>query len=228
MRLLTIAMLFNLFQLAVFGGHDGVEAAAAAQSSPATVAQTLARLRANYPTPMTKAQAGALLNEVAWTHRADGWALLGKKSGNNCPIPGGALVSCDFLLNATTLRGWDALADSEGAGKPMKMDGAGDDMSAAIGGGARSVVLPVAPAGGGPAGGGPAEPPVVVPVEDLKPHIKALEDQVDALIGAVTALKSELAAQRDALNNFDKRLTDVVPATCSASLFGLPVSCRIN
>jgi hypothetical protein len=80
---------------------------------------TLVELRKTYPTPMSGDQLGALLNAVAWTHRADGYGLLSKPTGANCRQPQtGTLVSRDILMLAGSGRIFDVLIDAEGKGTP--------------------------------------------------------------------------------------------------------------
>jgi len=49
-----------------------------------------------YPTPE---QLGVLLNAVAWAHRAEGWGLSAKPSGNSVPAPDGTRIAADILHN---------------------------------------------------------------------------------------------------------------------------------
>lgn len=90
---------------------------------------TLKRLRSGYGTPMTPAENAALLNDTAYTHRSEGWGVLSKDSGSNCPRSDGAMISRDILLNKTTRVWVDCLQDSEGIGKPMWDENPGADMS---------------------------------------------------------------------------------------------------
>ena len=116
---------------------------------------TLKRLRPEYSTPMSREQAAALLNRVAWEHRADGLTLLGKTQGNNCPLPvTGQLISCDFVVYSTTLQGYDVLIGWDTAGTPSWQGP--EDLTSAINSGARSIVFPVNPSL-------PSEPPVPPP-----------------------------------------------------------------
>jgi hypothetical protein len=76
--------------------------------------QTLQCARAGYPHPMSAGQRGALLNLVAWHHRAAGWGLHLKPGGNNCPQPRtGTLVSCDILVHGPSGGVYDVLLDEE-------------------------------------------------------------------------------------------------------------------
>lgn len=79
---------------------------------------TLQRFRAEYPTPMSRPQIGELLNRVAWEHRAEGWGLLKKSGGSNCPAPQGVAISCDILIHAPTILHFDVLSDAENTAGP--------------------------------------------------------------------------------------------------------------
>lgn len=86
---------------------------AAPTAAQTSLLPTLQRFRSEYPTPMSPAQLAELLNRVAWEHRADGWGLLRKDSGNRCPAPQQVFVSCDFLFHLPTLHGFDVLIASD-------------------------------------------------------------------------------------------------------------------
>jgi hypothetical protein len=92
---------------------------AAAQTS---LLPTLQRIRPEYPTPMSPGQLAELLNRVAWEHRAEGWGLLRKPSGNRCPAPQGVDVACDILVHAPSVRHFDVLIDTAGAAAPAWQD----------------------------------------------------------------------------------------------------------
>lgn len=109
-----------------------------------TPLETLTRLRATYPTPMTKPQIGELLNKTAWYWRESGLALLGKPAGNNCPTPGGVLVSCDFLVYVGTHEAYDVFLDVDFSAAPV-WNGPDPHVPLLIAGELRSVVLPVEP-----------------------------------------------------------------------------------
>ena len=66
---------------------------------------------------MSAAQQAALLNEVVYPHRSEGWGLEKKDGGNTCPQPTtGIRIACDILRFGNL--GMDVLNDAEGAGIP--------------------------------------------------------------------------------------------------------------
>src|SRR5436190_1561525 len=72
--------------------------------------------RAKYPDgPIPAATIAKILNAVAWAHRAEGWGMLQKGSGNSCPIAG-MFVSCDILIHKPSVTHWDVLNNAEGDG----------------------------------------------------------------------------------------------------------------
>lgn len=73
--------------------------------------------RANYGTPMTPAQLASLLNTVAWKNQSNGWGLLSKPSGNNCPFASGP-IACDILFHEPSGLHYDVLSDAEGVATP--------------------------------------------------------------------------------------------------------------
>jgi len=80
--------------------------------------QTLTALRNTYPTPMSNDQLGLLLNAVAWHHRGEGYGLLKKPSGANCPQPQtGFRISRDILMQPDGTI-YDVLIDAEGDATP--------------------------------------------------------------------------------------------------------------
>lgn len=134
----------------------------------ANLQSDVARARAKYPTPMSPAQQAAVVNEVAWLHRAEGWAVLGKPGGNNCPQPRtGTPLSCDFLVYKPSLSGFDVLSDAEGAGR-VQWDGPKPGVLTS------QVVEAVEPEGA-------IEPPPPPPTGDLEARIQALEARVAKL-----------------------------------------------
>jgi hypothetical protein len=149
-------------------------------SAPAIAQSNLqsdvAAARAKYPTPMSAAQQAAVVNEVAWKHRAEGWAVLGKPGGNNCPQPRtGAPLSCDFLVYKPTLSGFDVLSDAEGAGR-VQWDGPKPGVAAS------QVVEAVEPEGA-------VEPPPPPPPGDFVTH-----DEMRAAFEALSARIAKIEA----------------------------------
>ena len=127
---------------------------------PDAIFATLKAVRPKYPTPLGQLGA-ALLNEVAWIHRSEGWGLESKTGGNVCEQPTtGRTCGCDILR--TTTRGWDVLQDTEGAAVPIQSDSGPAEPS--------RFVAPVAP----PDIIDPPDPPA----SDLAARVTALEAQV--------------------------------------------------
>lgn len=87
---------------------------------PETVFATLQAVCAAYPYAVvqTAADLGAILNRVAWTHRADGWGLSRKDFGTCVPSPVG-LIAEDVLHHQPSNFHWDVLAGA-GVGQPLK------------------------------------------------------------------------------------------------------------
>lgn len=81
-----------------------------AQDLPADVCATLRTERGSAPIE-SNAQLGAMLNRVAWTHRAQGLGLSRKTAGNFCPSPAG-LIACDILELPTGVA-WDVFVGAE-------------------------------------------------------------------------------------------------------------------
>ncbi len=83
-----------------------------------TPLETLQTLRPLYPTPMSNAQLGEMLNDTAWLHRSEGYGLCKKPAGGNCPQPQtGFLVARDILMLQDG-RIYDCLIDAEGQAIP--------------------------------------------------------------------------------------------------------------
>jgi len=200
-----------------------IKVAQAQQCTDPALICTLKSLRPNYPTRMTEVQFGELLNTAVWKHRAEGFALLGKAGGNNCPTPAGVDISCDFIIKQVNgvWRGWDVLSDAGdgGLGNVTGLSGTGEDMTDAINSGARSVVQatgdgPVDPPGGTPGPPGPQGP---------KGDKGDSGDSADT--GALTGRLNTLEAELEALKNRP------VPTGCKATInlgFRIPVSCSLT
>ena len=138
----------------------------------------LKRLRAEYPTPLSKAQIGELLTRTA--QFAPGWALLAKPAGNNCPAMG-TKVSCDYIVDANTGQGYDVLLDSEGAATPRWNKGTMfSDRSRFVSVGT-VVIIPPTP---------PVVPPVTPPVVDngLRELLEKALARIDILVARETPI----------------------------------------
>lgn len=79
----------------------------------------LAALRAQYGPTLTQAQAGEMMGRLAFKLRGEGFGLLRKDGGNNCPVNGLSVrVSCDWILHAPTNTGCDVLGSGPDAVNP--------------------------------------------------------------------------------------------------------------
>jgi FG-GAP-like repeat len=91
-------------------------------SAQTSLLPTVERIRSEYPTPMSAAQKGEMLNRVAFEHRAQGWGLLAKSGGSRCPSPQGVDISCDILVHAPSAWIFDVLVDQDFAATPAWID----------------------------------------------------------------------------------------------------------
>lgn len=87
------------------------------ETRPSSLLSDLQSERGNFGTPMTPAQLATLLNTVAWKNSSNGWGLLSKTGGNNCPFASGP-VSCDILFHRPSGLHYDVLIDSENQATP--------------------------------------------------------------------------------------------------------------
>src|SRR5262245_6217458 len=161
--------------------------------------------RAKYPDgPIPAATIAKILNAVAWAHRAEGWGMLRKASGNSCPLAG-TFVSCDILIHKPSVTHWDVLNNAEGDGTgtaAAQFNLVGPCVLGPASGCAMSNFLdPVDPAGNVPAPGPPSAPP-----PDLRPRVTMLEKQVQSLTGEIRSLRDQAAV-----------LTATVTATTTAT-----------
>ena len=63
---------------------------------------------------MNGAHRGALMNQVAWHHRGEGWGMHRKDGGNRCPQPRtGNEISCDILVHGPSGGVFDVLMNEE-------------------------------------------------------------------------------------------------------------------
>ena len=139
------------------------------------VLTTLMQERAQLPTPMASSQIGALLNTVAWVHRGEGWGLISKPQGSNCPTPASVPVSCDILLHPSGA--FDVLLDAESAGVPQFARIGEPDFS--------RFIAPVDPGGVVPPSPVPPSPPYPVP------------DPIDDVVAMLRQSRGEDSAQQE-------------------------------
>lgn len=207
-----------------------------AQAQPSLLADVTAE-RAKYGA-VTPANVAAILNAVAWRHRSDGWGLLEKTFGANCPT-GRTSIACDILVHRPSGQHFDVLRDAEGSASPVWQNKGPIDVS--------RFLAPVDPGG---SSGGPVTPPEPqAPPVDLGPlltRLDALERAVQALSSTVPPLAQQVGEQGAAIERLalaGERLDALtalvqmlearpIPVSCSASLnFGagrVPISCRLN
>lgn len=80
---------------------------------PASLLPTLERIAARYPFPPRREDRGAILNEVAWLHRAEGWGLSAKPNGNNVTQPRTDIkIAFDILQHKPSDTLWDTFTDT--------------------------------------------------------------------------------------------------------------------
>ena len=155
----------------------------AAQDS---VLPTLEALRGQYPTPMSEAQLGELLNRVAAQHRFEGWGLHKKDGGQRCPQPQGVSISCDLLVHGPTQNVYDVLVDSTGEARPMfQLVGTINSMANFVAPtvAAEPVPVPVPPS--------PTPAPVPVPVPPASTDLGPILDLMAGLERQIGILRVE-------------------------------------
>ncbi len=160
---------------------------------PDHVFATLQTVRPKYPTPLGD-RGAELLNEVAWTHRAEGYGLESKGGGTVCPQPTtGKTCGCDILRTQTL--GWDVLIDAEGAGTPVQADSGPADPA--------RFVSPVQPAGQPvPV---PPNPTPVPPTGSIEERVTKLEEDMALLKATNEARFYELDKRTGALEAWKAR-----------------------
>jgi hypothetical protein len=200
--------------------------------------------RAKYPDgPIPAATIAKILNAVAWAHRAEGWGMLQKGSGNSCPMAG-TFVSCDILIHKPSVTHWDVLNNAEGDGTgtaAAQFNLVGPCVVGPASGCAMSNFLdPVDPGGTVPA---PAPEPSATRPPDFGPRVTMLEQQVQSLTGEIRALHDQAAAlavkvtattaatnaNTESVARIDKYLADhPIAVSCYARLGGVPISCSLQ
>ena len=155
-----------------------------AQAQPSLLADVTAE-RAKYGA-VTPSDVAAILNAVAWRHRSDGWGLLEKTFGANCPT-GRTSIACDILVHRPSGQHFDVLRDAEGSASPVWQNKGPIDVS--------RFLAPVDPGG---SSGGPVTPPEPqAPQVDLGPlltRLDALERAVQSLASTVPPLEQQVNA----------------------------------
>lgn len=95
---------------------------------------------------LTDDEQARVLNQCAWIHRNAGWMLLGKEGGSHIELPNGRKISADYLVHAPTRRGFDCFFSERGANSVViGPEGEGEDMTAAINNGSRTLEEPMNP-----------------------------------------------------------------------------------
>jgi len=159
-------------------------AAVPVSAQPSLLAEVTAE-RARYGA-VTPADVAAILNAVAWRHRSEGWGLLEKTFGANCPT-GRTSIACDILVHRPSGQHFDVLRDAEGSASPVWQNKGPIDVS--------RFLAPVDPGG---SSGGPVTPPEPqAPPVDLGPlltRLDALEQAVQALSSTVPPLAQQVGA----------------------------------
>lgn len=198
---------------------------------------TVQRVRATYGARMTEAEVGAMLNQIAWEHRADGWGLLRKTGGTRCPVPQGGEASCDILIHAPSVRHFDVLGDVDGAATPTWRDVGPCVLGPSSGCEMARFLAPVPPSGQ------PVPEPQPVPVPQPDPNIPRLFEQIAALTRTVEALRmwadERFAASHQELQRLGADVSTLrarvellearpVWAGCNVSFFGLGLRCGLE
>ena len=213
-------------------------------ASAETLLETMNRIRPEYQT-FDRVTAAQFLNRAIWIHKDEGFRLLGKKTGNNCDLPNGELISCDFVVQNVNgvWRGWDVIFQWDTVGRPMH-DGPGQDMTQALADGSRTIVDPVSP-GSEPGGPGPGPSPDPGGDPDLVARLVALEQSLAHLAARLAAAEADTRALRDHATHLANTLSEQVgllnaaladlarrvPTGCKAALnlgVRIPVSCTLT
>lgn len=168
-------------------------------SLPAEVCATLREARGTGPITSND-QLGAILNRVAWTHRAQGFGLNSKTAGNFCASPAGN-VACDILHRKSDNLMFDVFG-SAGPGEPTTVQ-CGESIGE-NGNSSRPWVAPVDPGGASPT---PAPTPTPAPNYDAQ--IAALQAKLNALDARINEVHSaDWNAIQDVDNRLSKRIDD--------------------
>lgn len=161
--------------------------------------------RAQYPTPMSPAQLGELVNRLAWLHRSEGWGLLKKPEGNHCPLAG-QWIACDILTHAPSGTHWDVLSDQEDAATPT-FNPKGPIESSRI-------LAPVDPGGTNPPPPPTPAPPqvdeVLARLRESRAEDSAQQERIYAdVVNRFNALSAEHREQAISLARIEVKLRDI-------------------
>jgi hypothetical protein len=153
--------------------------------------------RAKFGATLNQEQAGLLLTRTAWRLRSEGFGLLRKDSGNNCPIPNSDIrISCDWLIHQPTGKGCDVLGDgpdsqNSGPSNPNWCDGTSVDLSKFI------IVLDDP--------GGSGAPLTPTPGTDLTSRVIALEELVQKQILQISGLNETVVKLLDRIQIIENK-----------------------
>lgn len=183
---------------------------------------TVQAVMESYPhRPLSTIQLGAALNEIARRH--DGWGLHRKTTGRRCEQPGGVEVSCDLLVSPS-LGVYDVLIDADGNAVPtFEYVGQINSPSNFVAPTGLPTPGPVIPNPGTPP---PFDPtPVYTQIAELRTLIAESAVELESLRRLVQMQQLELEHLRAGQDLLAAR---PVFSKCSARVFGIPVSCRLE
>lgn len=172
-----------------------------AQNLPAAVCQTVRAVRGSGP--ITSAgQLADMLNEMAWKHRADGWGVSTKRSGNRCQRFDGQDIACDILHHRPTNQLWDVFV-AAGVGERTEvtcsqMVGLGTDPN-------RPWMAPIEPKNGGGGGTDPKDEEIAA----LKKQLAAAQATISAQAGRIQGLESEKLGLEGQVNELNARVASL-------------------
>lgn len=127
----------------------------------------LQRARSAYGPTMNEQECVALLNRVAWDHKADGWGLSRKPNGHHGTMSDGTPVAIDVLYHQPSRTVWDVLGSSGAESRPTWNSIKTYDFNG------RPWVAPIAPGSSAP---GPIRnPPPPPPVPPTNPPPPVLD-----------------------------------------------------
>lgn len=165
-----------------------------------------------------EAQLGALLNRVAWAHRAEGFGLSRKDFGNHTESPAGP-IAVDILHRRSDNLLWDVIVD---AGSPTSRPSCGQSIGPPPASN-RPWVAPVDP--------GHTEPPPPPPptceacereraallqdVAGKQARIVDLELEVDSLRARALGAEQERDAARAAIGPLEAKIRELEARRCS-------------